>query len=274
MDTVYVWMLSVLLFIVGAMLGSFACCQVCRIHNCDKSKRSHCLNCKYQLKWYDNIPIISWLALGGKCRKCHKKIGVAEFLAEIVTAVIFVSSFLWWPEHVALMAGDGFEITKFVLYLVAVVIFVILFIYDAKWKELPTALMLALIGVAVVFLGCNIWQTLQDERVVNWLSIGGSLMILPFLYYLMYKLSKESWVGGGDWILCISLALMLGNFWLGIFCLFLSNFLGCVVMIPLMAKKKKKRNYKIPFGPFLIMGFLVVFFLQKFILLFINGGLM
>ena len=274
MDTVYVWMLSVLLFMLGAMFGSFACCQVWRIHNGDKSKRSHCLSCKYQLKWYDNIPIISWLTLRGKCRKCHKKIGIAEFLAEVVTAVVFVLSFLWWPERKMLIAGDGVEIAKFVLYLISVVIFVILFIYDAKWKELPTALMIALIGIAMVFLGCNIWQVLQNGKSVNWLSIGGSLMILPLLYYLMYKLSKESWVGGGDWILCISLALMLGNFWLGIFCLFLSNFLGCVIMVPLMAKQKKKRNYKIPFGPFLIVGLLIVFFLQKYLLLFINGGLM
>ena len=108
----------VLLFILGACIGSYLCCQVRRLHlknshqptpkpskepshktakssakttkptakGTNKAKlppRSICLDCKYQLAWYDNIPIISWLALRGKCRKCHHKIGLAEFLSEL-----------------------------------------------------------------------------------------------------------------------------------------------------------------------------------------------
>ena len=98
----------ILLAIVGAGLGSFACCQAWRIRKGDKSVRSHCMNCSYQLKWYDNIPIVSWLMLGGKCRKCHKKIGLAELIAELALAAIFALSYVIWPQAERLAEGDSF----------------------------------------------------------------------------------------------------------------------------------------------------------------------
>ena len=81
----------------------------------------------------------------------------------------------------------------------------------------------------------------------------------------MYKVSRESWVGEGDYILCIPLALMLGNFWLSACALFVSNLVGCLVMMPFVMGKKKHKVL-IPFGPFLIIGFLTVYFAQNFIL--------
>ena len=90
-------------------------------------------------------------------------------------------------------------------------------------------------------------------------------MILPGFYFLMYKMSNERWVGGGDWILCLPLALFLGDFWLAMITLFASNLIGSVVMLPVAASKKAKK-LKIPFGPFLILGFLLIFFLQNPIL--------
>jgi prepilin signal peptidase PulO-like enzyme (type II secretory pathway) len=93
----------------------------------------------------------------------------------------------------------------------------------------------------------------------------GALLVLPLLYYFLYKLSNEQWVGSGDWILCIPLALVLGNFWLAFFCLFTSNLLGCLAAIPTLTKKHKTPQHKIHFGPFLILGFLVVFLSQNLI---------
>ena len=106
----------IILAIMGAGLGSFACCQAWRIRKHDKSARSHCMNCDYQLKWYDNIPVLSWLMLGGKCRKCHKKIGCAEVFAELVTALLFAGSYFLWPRAAELNSGDTFEIIKFEKY--------------------------------------------------------------------------------------------------------------------------------------------------------------
>ncbi len=255
---------AVFLFIFGAAFGSFACCQVWRIRKKDKSKWSHCMNCKYRLQWYDNIPIISWLMLGGKCRKCRKKIGYSEILAEVGLAVVFLLSFLLWPGQDKLMNLDVIEAIKFALFLINLTIFTILFIYDAKWKELPLALMLVSAGIAAIFLGLSVYQSYTATGNYDWLSLGLAILFLPGIYYLMYKVSGEKWVGGGDWILCIPLALMLGDAWLAAFCMFVSNIFGCITMAPI-ALIKKKKGMQIPFGPFLIIGFLVVFLIQDFI---------
>ena len=172
----------VFLFIMGAMLGSFACCQVWRIRKGDKSKWSHCMNCKYRLQWYDNIPIISWLMLGGKCRKCRKKIGYAEILAEVGLALVFALTFWFWPTKSELLALSVAEIIKFVLFLINLVVFTILFIYDAKWKELPVFLMVVAIVVAAVFLGINIWQGYALGGGFDWGSLVLALVFLPGLY--------------------------------------------------------------------------------------------
>lgn len=261
----------IVLAIMGAGLGSFACCQAWRIRKHDKSARSHCMNCDYQLKWYDNIPILSWLMLGGKCRKCRKSIGVAEIVAEVGLAAIFALSYAFWPRKAGLEARDVFAIIGFVIYLVQLVLFTILAVYDAKWKEMPTVILLASCAVGIAY-----WVLLLIETIslgaftmdILWNALG-AMIILPGFYYFMYKASKERWIGSGDAILCVPLALMLGNFWLAMFCLFGANMIGSIIMLPVTVAKKEK-HAMIPFGPFLIIGFLVVFFLQSELLRFIS----
>ena len=88
MDIVLECVILAMMFILGAVFGSFACCQAWRWHYKVHSKKdlgqwSVCLHCHKRIKWYDNIPIISWLVLRGKCRNCGKKIGVGDFLSEV-----------------------------------------------------------------------------------------------------------------------------------------------------------------------------------------------
>lgn len=259
-------LIAIFLFVIGAMMGSFACCQVWRLKKHDHSKRSHCMKCKYQLKWYDNIPIVSWLMLGGRCRKCKKKIGCAEILAEVGLGVIFVLSYLCWPRYGGLMTGEPFEIERFVIFLALLVALTISFIFDLRWKELPMASLIAGIVIAALMLCVNIAEMLMlgEFNVGVVISIAGALMVLPLLYFVMYKISRERWVGSGDWILNIALALALGDFWLAIFAMFLANFLGCLAFLP-SALKKKNMNMKIPFGPFLIAAFWIVYLAQGII---------
>ena len=228
--------------VLGAIFGSFACCQAWRIHDKDKAKWSHCEKCKYQLKWYDNIPIVSWLMLGGKCRKCRKPIGWAELLSEIGLGVVFALSFLLWPAEGGLVFANFAEVCKFSLFLVNLVTLLVLFVYDAKWKELPVSLMLASMAISVIFLGINVYMSYGMGRNFDWISLVGALVILPGFYYLMYKVSGETWVGGGDWILCLPLALILGNFWLAMFTLFAANIIGSIFSVPLLVKKKGSFN--------------------------------
>lgn len=261
----------IILALMGAGLGSFACCQAWRIRKRDKSARSHCMNCDYQLKWYDNIPIVSWLLLGGKCRKCRKKIGCAEIFAELITAALFALSYAFWPRKAGLEAGDAFVIAGFVVYLVQLVLFMIMAVYDAKWKEMPTLILIISGVVGFAYWALSLVETIAIGAFSTDILIStlGALLILPGFYYFMYKASKETWVGSGDAILCVPLALMLGNYWLAMFCLFGSNMIGSLVMVPVTAIKKEK-HAMIPFGPFLIAGFLVVFFLQDAIIKFVS----
>ena len=259
------------LAIMGAGLGSFACCQAWRIRKGDKALRSHCMNCNYQLKWFDNIPVLSWLLLLGKCRKCRKPIGFAEIFAEVGLAALFALSFVFWPYRDGLLAGNVLDVEKYIVFLVQLVVFMILAVYDAKWKEMPTSILLVSIVTGLVYFVLNFVLVLMTGKFTPELimSMIGAMIILPGFYYFMYKASKETWVGSGDAILCVPLAVMLGDFWLAMFCLFGSNMIGSVIMLPVMTAKKEK-HLMIPFGPFLIAGFLVVFFLQDAIINFVS----
>ena len=298
----------VIIFIVGAMMGSFTACQVWRLENGDKSKRSHCMKCGYKLKWYDNVPILSWLFLRGKCRKCGKKIGAMEILSELGMGLVFLLSYFLWPNREmitglfeyhpmadapliknASLLGVApelgyLELAKFIVFLALLVALGVCFIYDLRYSELPMKAMSIGIVLAALFASLSIAAELRLDAVMapeaalsgfvmdKILGYGGAALVLPVLYFCMYKISHERWVGGGDWILNIALALILGDFWLGICTMFLANMLGLVFSLPmLMGKKDKKSKVKkldmqIPFGPFLISACWIVFMLQNQVL--------
>ena len=236
------------LFLFGAAMGSFVCCQVRRFRLGEKEgkklgKRSVCLKCVYQLKWYDNVPIVSWLMLKGKCRKCHGEIGKMEIMAEVLTGVAF------------LMVGaeilDGMEVSNVFWIFRAVALMILtttlmfLAFYDAKFSELPVFGLWLAIGMGAVVFGMD-WA--MGGNVVDGL-IG--VAIFAGLYFGLYKISGEKWVGGGDWMLCLALALALDGWWLCLVTICLANTLGVVVMLP---QKKKK----VAFGPFLVVAWVVV----------------
>ena len=144
------------------------------------------------------------------------------------------------------------------------------FLYDAKWKELPiVALVFEGIIAVIYFLIRNAssdFEMLASTKQI--LDLLLALVVLPGFYFVLYKISGEKWVGGGDYLLCIPLALVLQKFWLSLFCLFVSNVLGCLIMVPFLTLTKKK-DRQIPLGPFLVLGFIVVFLAQDFILEFV-----
>lgn len=261
-------MISVVLAVLGSLFGSFACAQVWRLRarqlEVDRrdgevvdeveykqlksllrpvsKDRSECLRCHHQLAWYDLLPILGWVLVGGKCRYCRKPIGVAEFLAEVGLAVAFVLSFFYWPHKLLSVADIGL----FSIWLIALVFMTILLIYDAKWSLLPFSLNISLIVVGVVFFGV---ASLQHG--VNIMSAGGGLLLLSGLYLLF---SLFGWVGVGDGILGFGLALFLSRWELAFLTLFLANVLGCFMMIPLMITKRIGRHARVPFGPFLMVA--------------------
>lgn len=256
------------LVIFGVIFGSFACCQVWRIrykleHKKDLGKRSICLNCKKQLSVIENIPVMSWLIQKGKCKHCGAKIGAAEILSEVGLGVVFgLIGWKFWPELIVEGQIKILVLFKLILCLMTVTAFLVLFVYDAKWKELPNKILVLVNVLALIYLSVSILS--GDVASINdIISLILGIAVLPGIYYLLYVGSKEKMVGGGDWILGMAIALILHDWWLCFMVLFLANLLGALIMSPVVYIKKK--SSQIAFGPFLIVAFLIVFLLAEFL---------
>ena len=262
----------IILFILGACLGSFLCCQARRLLlKAIKSKtklgpRSICLNCHHQLRWYDNLPILSWLLLRGKCRSCHHPIGYAEILSELALGLSFLglgttfdfttTSFLPWAS--------------FVVLLVFTAIIGFLAIYDGLYGELPTLyLTLALIVASLhLILAEATFLLVQPFSITCIIYPLISVLALGGLYLVLYLISKGKWVGDGDWLLGTAIALVLFHPWLALICLFLANIIACAIMAPFM---KGKKDHQIYFGPFLVIAFVITYSVSNYLLPLISG---
>lgn len=269
------------LVLVGACFGSFAGATVWRLRARqlvkDKAKgepynkkelarleplaqasalkdRSRCLKCDYTLRWYDLIPLVSWLTLGGKCRHCRQPIGRFEPIIELSMIAFFVFSYAFWPGGLA----NGLQVAHFVLWLGAGVAMAILFAYDLKWFLLPDSVVviLGIIGLAIVGLSAAETQDLGGTL----LTALGAVVVLGGLYAALFAVSQGRWVGFGDVKLGCALGLVLVDWQLALVALFLANLIGCLVVIPGLAAKKLKKNSHVPFGPMLISGTVVALF--------------
>lgn len=257
----------VLIFILGACFGSFLCCQARRLHyrTTDKSSkklnsRSICMHCHTQLKWYDNIPIISWLVLRGKCRKCHHRIGLAEILSELLLALAFLAL----GTTIDITTASLLPWLTFIIILIFTLILSFLAIYDGIYGELPTKFLIIAIAIAIILLIIKEVSLLQlspftPELITKPLL---SILILGGLYLILYLVSKGKWVGDGDWLLGTAIAIALYEPWLALLTLCFANVLACIIMAPSAIKRK---NHHIYFGPFLVIAFVIVYCLADFL---------
>lgn len=217
--------------------------------------RSRCLHCSYELKWYDLIPAVSWLSLGGKCRKCRHPIGKFELFMELGVAAFFVLSYTFWPGGL----NDTLQIVHFTLWLVAGVVMAVLFAYDLKWFLLPDSCTIALAAIGLSIVGVSAAES--QDLVGTLLAAVGAVAVLAGLYAVLYFVSKGRWVGFGDVKLGVGLGLLLLDWQLAIVALFLANLIGCLIVIPLLITKKLKRDSHVPFGPMLIGGTVLAWFI-------------
>lgn len=213
--------------------------------------RSIDLDTGKQLAWYDLIPIVSWLALRGKSRYSGKPIGIFEFLMEIGVAAFFVLTYVFWPSPLT----SPIEIAKFVIWLIAGVILAIQFATDYKWQILWTWLSCALIALGFVYAALTIISA--PDTWDAFVSVAGSVSILGGLYFILYLVSRERWVGLGDAILGLGLGLLLADWMLAFIALFMANLIGTIVVLVGFAMRKIKRGQHVPFGPFFIAGTII-----------------
>ena len=241
------------LFFVGLCLGSFVNAAVWRIkHKKDLMfARSECTKCHYKLEWYDLIPVLSWLFLKGCCRKCKKPISAQYPIVELGVAAFFVASLAFWPN--ALNTVN--DLLQFVIWLIAGVGLSILVVYDIRWLILPDKVVAPLIGLG---LASTILHGIEAVSFSQFLiDVFGSLLILSGFYLVLFVASSGKWVGFGDIKLGVALALLLCDWQLAVLAFFLANLIGTLFFAPALSTGKIKRSAHIPFGPFLIAGFLI-----------------
>ena len=255
--------------VIGLILGSFINALVWRLHEQSavkgkKSKkpaaarelsilrgRSMCPNCRHELSPLDLIPVLSWAYLRGRCRYCSAPISWQYPVVELSTSMLFVFSYVLWPSSL-----HGVGLFRFCLWLIFLVGFVALAVYDFKWFLLPDRIVYPLVGLAVVQVVLSFvfahagWQSLLA-------SLWG-VLIASGIFYVLYQVSDGAWIGGGDVKLGLVLGILIGGPLLSVLLLFVASVLGTLVSLPLLAVGKAKRSTPIPFGPFLIAAAIIV----------------
>ncbi len=249
-------MISVIvgLTLLGLCLGSFINALVWRLHEKKSivNDRSECPHCHHKLAAADLIPLFSWLLLKGKCRYCKKPIEDSP-IVEAVMPLLFVTSYLLWPNAIV----TWFDWVNFGIWLAYTVGLVALFVYDLKWYILPDKIVWPLIGLAILnaLIQFFTWQPYGSVFETASFYLYGLLPIAG-VYWLIYIFSKGKLVGFGDVKLGIFMGLALG--WQNAFLTFLlANILGTLVVLPLLFAGRLQRKSRIPFGPFLIIGFFI-----------------
>ncbi len=229
--------MNILITVLGAALGSFLNVLIYRLPE-EMSiifPASHCPHCRKAIRFYDNIPVISYILLKGRCRECHEKISFRYPLVELITAVI--SLLLFWKF------GLTFQYLFSFIFVCALM--VITFI-DLDHQIIPDVITLP--GIPIFFLAAVFAMNLRFlDAFLGFLIGGGCLYGIAFVYELV---TKREGMGGGD----IKLLAMIGAFlgWQSLlFVLLVSSLLGAVVGISVMMVKGQDMKYAVPFGPFL-----------------------
>ncbi len=215
--------------------------------------RSECPDCGHTLAARDLVPVLSWLALGGRCRYCRKPIKDHP-LVEVVTAVAFGLSG-WVLVGPVLDRGGSVAAVKLVFWLVMLVMLVVLAVYDTRWLILPDKVMGPLVAVAVVYSATMAVLTGSVQVAVG---AGAAAVAAGGAFYALVAVTKGRAMGGGDIKLAFALGLMLGVKGTAVALLLAFN-VAAVVGIVLIILGRRTRKDQISFGPFLVGGAVVAF---------------
>ncbi len=244
-------------FILGLMIGSFL--NVC-IHRLPQSKSivhpgSMCPKCGREIRFYDNIPVLSYIWLKGKCRNCKSPISPRYPLVEILTGLMAVGVFLKY----------GLTVQSLIYFIFVCVLLVITFI-DIDHRIILDIITLP--GIFIFFAASFFLPEISMVESISGILLGGgSLLAVAWGYFL---LTRKEGMGGGDIKLLAMMGAVMG--WKGVlFTLFASSLVGSVVGIAVMAATKKDMKLAIPFGPFLSIGAMAyVFFGFQFVSWYFN----
>lgn len=244
--------MQVFILLLGGAIGSFLGALTYRWpHEISiNDGRSICPKCKKQISWYDNIPLLSYLLLKGKCRNCDQKISVRYFVIELSTAFAFLFILESYFKIAINMPWLGRIPYSFGLaaFLTITAISIGIFIIDFEHQYIPDSLSFVGLGVVVasflITANSSIWMYLAS-------GLGSGIFLL-----LIHIATFGKGMGLGD----VKLALFFGTalgFPLSLVWLFLSFIIGSIVGIILLLSKRTKLKQKIAFGPFLVVSFFI-----------------
>ncbi|MBS1819210.1 MAG: prepilin peptidase [Acidobacteria bacterium] len=231
--------LTIVATVMGALIGSFLNVCIYRIPRGTSVvwPASSCESCHRQISWYENLPIVSWLALRGRCRTCHTPLSISHPIVEGITAVMFGAATWYYGPSPALAAQLIFGCALIVLFAI-----------DLEHHLLPNVITIP--GIAVGFAFSFVTGPGWVGSLVGALLGGGSLWLIAEAYY---RVRHEEGLGMGD----VKMLAMIGAFvgWkLTLVTLMMASIAGSIVGLTLVAFRKGDMKYALPFGTFLALG--------------------
>ena len=242
MDNFYLICAYVLSGIIGLCVGSFLNVVIYRLPNGMSLSKpaSHCPSCKYQLRWYDNIPVLSYLMLGGKCRSCKTHISFRYTAVELSNAICWlVCALLFWKENIPYAC----------IAMLVSSLFICIFCIDLEHKIILDRFQLMLLALGAV--------SIFFDKDYDWLShiIGGvaGFGVFFLISWGFEKLCGREGLGGGDVKLAGVVGLLLG--WERLLLGLLLSTIPASVILLILTRGKEGEEREFPFAPFLVLGF-------------------
>ena len=243
----------ILVAILGLCVGSFLNVVIYRIPNNMNLAypASHCPKCQEKIKWYDNIPVLSYIFLGGKCRHCKEKITVRYLLVEVLNALLWLlSAYVFWKES---------AVYSIVIMLVSSVLICITFI-DIEHLIIFDCFQIMLLILAIIAI-------FFDKR-VNFDSKLIGIIFGTVFFMIMHAgakvVLKKDGLGGGDVKLAAICGLLLG-FGRGFVAIIIASVMGSVVLLIVNRIRKDKKNQEYPFAPFIVLGVMISLYIGQYI---------
>ena len=241
--------LYVLLTLMGLAIGSFLNVVIHRVPRNESlvRPRSHCPNCDVEIGNRDNIPLLSWILLRGRCRHCRARISARYPLVELATALLFLGA-SW-------RSGLSWSLPAYLVWLAGLLA---LGLIDLERMVLPRQIVYVCLALTSALLAVASWATHDWHR----LAVGAIAGAAWFVLFFLLNFASPRLLGFGDVRLAPLLGLALG--WLAVgdvvIAFFLSNLLGAIIGLSLIAAGKLRRDQPIPYGVFLALGCIVTYF--------------
>lgn len=249
-------------FVFGAALGSFTKVLADRsLKRQGINGRSYCPGCKTTLRWYDLLPVISFILIKGRCRYCRRKIGLEYIVIEIISGIIFSLLFSQLPYSV-FFSQDYFRtfitLTDLLFKSFSICILLSVALTDIRKMLIPDRIILPSIVIACIYL---ISITLIKTVYFGYMLIileslfypASAAILIAGFFYSLIVVTKGRGMGGGDVKLGAFMGLVLG-FEMSMVALMIAFLSGSVVGILLIISGKKSFGEHIAFGPFLVLG--------------------